>query len=97
MFPEGLGLRGLQAYVPLNTPVTYAETRSFAQGVPKTLEHDHPKLIVSEMAKQLQHGKVFIDWSQNSAFKTTAGVYSLRRRTILLMSRLPQLGRIWRN
>jgi ATP-dependent DNA ligase len=30
------------------------------------------------MAKNLRHGKIFIDWSQNSDFKTTIGVYSLR-------------------
>jgi bifunctional non-homologous end joining protein LigD len=32
------------------------------------------------MAKELRHEKVFIDWSQNSDFKTTAGVYSLRAK-----------------
>ena len=30
------------------------------------------------MAKNLRRGKIFIDWSQNSDFKTTIGVYSLR-------------------
>jgi DNA ligase D-like protein (predicted ligase) len=58
--------------------VSYAQTRSFAQEVAQSLEKRHPKLIVSEMAKNLRHGKVFIDWSQNSDFKTTIGVYSLR-------------------
>jgi hypothetical protein len=32
------------------------------------------------MAKHLRAGKVFIDWSQNSDFKTTIGVYSLRAK-----------------
>ena len=79
-FPKVSGSKGLQAYVPVNVPVTYTETRSFAQGVAKILEREHPKLVVSEMAKQLRQGKVFIDWSQNSDFKTTAGVYSLRAK-----------------
>jgi bifunctional non-homologous end joining protein LigD len=79
-FPKVSGSKGLQAYVPLNIPVTYTETRSFAQGIAKRLESENPKLVVSEMAKQLRHGKVFIDWSQNSDFKTTAGVYSLRAK-----------------
>jgi hypothetical protein len=41
-----------QAYIPLNIPVTYAETRSFAQAAAMSLEREHPRLIVSEMAKQ---------------------------------------------
>jgi len=32
------------------------------------------------MAKNLRPGKVLIDWSQNSDFKTTAGVYSPRAK-----------------
>jgi bifunctional non-homologous end joining protein LigD len=30
------------------------------------------------MAKSLRHGRVFIDWSQNSGAKTTVTPYSLR-------------------
>ena len=58
--------------------MSYAQTRAFAQGAAQLLERRHPRLIVSEMAKNLRHGKVFIDWSQNSDFKITIGVYSLR-------------------
>jgi bifunctional non-homologous end joining protein LigD len=76
--PKVSGSKGLQLYVPLNTKISYALTRAFAQGAAQLLEKRHPKLIVSEMAKNLRHGKVFIDWSQNSDFKTTIGVYSLR-------------------
>ena len=32
------------------------------------------------MAKDLRPGKVLVDWSQNSAAKTTVSVYSLRAR-----------------
>ena len=32
------------------------------------------------MAKTERANKVFIDWSQNSDFKTTVGVYSLRAK-----------------
>ncbi|MDQ2919131.1 MAG: non-homologous end-joining DNA ligase, partial [Verrucomicrobiota bacterium] len=35
---------------------------------------------VSEMAKRVRTGKVFIDWSQNSDFKTTVCVYSMRAK-----------------
>ena len=78
--PKVSGSKGLQLYVPLNTKVTYERTRSFAHAAAKALETRHPKLVVSEMAKNLRADKVFIDWSQNSDFKTTVGVYSLRAK-----------------
>ena len=79
-FAKLSGAKGLQIYVPLNTKVTYERTRSFAQSVAVALERQYPKLVVSEMAKSLRPGKIFIDWSQNSDFKTTIGVYSLRAK-----------------
>ena len=74
------GSKGLQLYVPLNTPVTYEETKSFSRALAQVLERAHPKLVVSNMAKDLRHGKVLIDWSQNDEHKTTVCVYSLRAR-----------------
>lgn len=79
-FPKVSGSKGLQVYVPLNTPVTYEGSRNAAQAVAMLLQQEHPQLVVAEMAKQLRRGKVFIDWSQNSDFKTTIGVYSLRAK-----------------
>jgi bifunctional non-homologous end joining protein LigD len=79
-FAKVSGGKGLQIYAPLNTKVTYAQTRSFAQTAAVALERQAPKLVVSEMAKNLRRGKIFIDWSQNSDFKTTIGVYSLRAK-----------------
>jgi bifunctional non-homologous end joining protein LigD len=75
------GSKGLQLYVPLNTAVTYAITQPFAKAVADLLAEQHPQLIVAAMAKALRKNKVFIDWSQNSDFKTTVSVYSLRART----------------
>ncbi|MGI8802352.1 MAG: DNA ligase D [Solirubrobacteraceae bacterium] len=80
MVVKGSGSKGLQAYVPLNTPTTYAETKPFAQAVAELVEKQHPELVVSRMSKQLRPGRVFIDWSQNDQHKTTVSVYSLRAR-----------------
>ena len=74
------GSKGLQVYVPLNTPVTYDDTKPFAHALAQLLEQREPKLVVSQMAKELRKGKVFIDWSQNDRVKTTVCVYSLRAR-----------------
>ena len=79
-YPKTSGSKGMQLYVPLNADTSYDETKPFANGLARLLEKQHPKLIVSAMKKELRHGKVFIDWSQNDRHKTTVGVYSLRAR-----------------
>lgn len=75
------GSKGLQVYVPLNSPVTYDETQPFAKALAELLAEREPKLIVPKMPKRLRTRKVFIDWSQNAEYKTTVGVYSLRAKT----------------
>ena len=74
------GSKGLQVYVPLNTPVTYDQTKALSHGIAEHLEREHPKLVVSKMAKALRQGKIFVDWSQNDEHKTTVNVYSLRAK-----------------
>ena len=79
-FPKTSGSKGLQVYVPLNTPVKYDATKAFAHAMARLLEERHPESVVSEMKKNVRNGKVFIDWSQNDEHKTTVSVYSLRAR-----------------
>ncbi len=79
-FPKLSGSKGVQVYVPLNRRATYAVTQPFARSIADALAGEYPHLIVSEMTKSLRKGKVFIDWSQNSDFKTTVAVYSLRAK-----------------
>jgi bifunctional non-homologous end joining protein LigD len=79
-WPKVSGSEGLQVYVPLNTPATYAQTQRFARRMAESLATAAPDLVVAEMAKALRAGKVFVDWSQNADFKTTVGVYSLRAK-----------------
>jgi bifunctional non-homologous end joining protein LigD len=79
-FPKTSGSKGLQVYLPLNTDVTYDDTKPFAQAVAQAMERSNPELVVSRMAKELRKGKVLVDWSQNDEHKTTVAVYSLRAR-----------------
>jgi len=79
-FPKTSGSKGLQIYVPLNTPTKYESTKTFAHALAQLLEHDHRDVVVSDMKKQIRTGKVFVDWSQNDEHKTTIAVYSLRAR-----------------
>jgi bifunctional non-homologous end joining protein LigD len=77
-FPKTSGSKGMQVYLPLNTPVGWAETREFSRGLAQMLERRAPDRVVSDMKKALRRGKVFVDWSQNDRHKTTVNVYSLR-------------------
>jgi bifunctional non-homologous end joining protein LigD len=79
-FVKTSGSKGLQLFVPLNTPTTYAKTKPFAQRVAERMRESAPHLIVTQMRRALRPGKVFIDWSQNDPHKTTVSVYSLRAR-----------------
>src|SRR5690348_7164420 len=79
-FPKTSGSKGLQVYVPLNTPVTYDQTKPFARAIARLLEDRYPEQVVSEMKKALRGNKVFVDWSQNDDYKTTVCVYSLRAK-----------------
>jgi bifunctional non-homologous end joining protein LigD len=79
-FPKTSGSKGMQVYLPLNTPTTYEETTPFARAVAELLQQEHPGLVVSQQSKDLRKGKVLVDWSQNVDFKTTVCVYSLRAR-----------------
>ena len=100
---EGLGLetfvkvsgsKGLHLAVPLNTPVTYEATQPFAKAIAELVTQQLPDRAVSEMAKTLRRGKVLIDWSQNSDFKTTVCVYAMRAKSRSSPCRSP--GRSWR-
>jgi bifunctional non-homologous end joining protein LigD len=75
------GSKGMQLYVPLNTKsVKTADAKSFAKAVAELMANEHPDEIVSRQTKELRKGKVLIDWSQNSDFKTTVTVYSPRAK-----------------
>jgi bifunctional non-homologous end joining protein LigD len=80
VFAKTSGSKGLQLYIPLNTPVSYEETKAMSHAIAELLEKQHPELVLSKMSKAAREGKVFVDWSQNDRIKTTVGVYSLRAR-----------------
>ena len=77
-FAKTSGGKGMQVYVPLNTPVTYDETKPFAKAVAETMENGMPDRVVSKMTKSLRAGKVLVDWGQNDRRKSTVCVYSVR-------------------
>lgn len=79
-WPKTSGSKGLQLYVPLNTPNTHKHVGAFARATGQLLERQRPNEITTTMGAQNRVGKVLIDWSQNSRHKTTIAPYSLRAR-----------------
>src|SRR5665213_3122626 len=79
-FPKVSGSNGVQVYVPLNTPSSYATTQPLARERAEELEGRHPDKVISRMTRAERQGKVLIDWSQNAEHKTTVSVYSARAK-----------------
>lgn len=77
-YPKTSGKKGMQLCCPIAGTQSADDVSAYAKRIAQELERAHPKLIVSKMAKNLRPGKVFIDWSQNNAAKTTVAPYSLR-------------------
>ncbi|GAA1174584.1 hypothetical protein GCM10009584_14810 [Ornithinimicrobium humiphilum] len=78
--PVTSGSKGMQLYAPLEGIRTSDEVSAVAKSLAERLEEDHPSLITSRMTKALRPGKIFLDWSQNNAAKTTICPWSLRGR-----------------
>jgi bifunctional non-homologous end joining protein LigD len=72
------GSKGLQLYVPVDGKATYDHTKPWSHALARHIESRHPELVVTTQEKTVRRGKVLIDWSQNTASKTTVSVYSLR-------------------
>lgn len=79
-YPLTSGSKGLHLYVPLAEPVSSHGASLLAKRVAQQLETSMPALVTATMTRGLRAGKVFLDWSQNSASKTTIAPYSLRGR-----------------
>ncbi|WP_428962457.1 non-homologous end-joining DNA ligase [Micromonospora fluostatini] len=77
-YPKTSGKKGMQLCCPVAGTQSADVVSGYARRVAQELEQAHPQLIVSRMAKNLRPGKIFIDWSQNNAAKTTVAPYSLR-------------------
>ncbi|MER5971354.1 non-homologous end-joining DNA ligase [Streptomyces sp. NPDC002055] len=79
VFAKTSGSKGLHILAPLE-PVDAERVTSYAKGLAVEAERAMPGLVVHRMARNLRPGKIFVDWSQNTAAKTTAAPYTLRAR-----------------
>jgi bifunctional non-homologous end joining protein LigD len=76
--PKTSGKKGMQLMCAISGKQSSDEVSTYAKRVAEQLEAEHGKLVLSRMAKHLRPHKVFLDWSQNNAAKTTVAPYSLR-------------------
>lgn len=74
------GSKGIHLYAGLDGKHTSDQVSAVAHELARALEADMPDTVVSDMKRALRMGKVFVDWSQNAASKTTVAPYSLRGR-----------------
>ena len=80
LYPVTSGSKGMQLYAGLGGDLTSDQVRDLAQQLAQEMTKKHPDLVLWKMTKTLRPGKVFLDWSQNVAAKTTVCPYSLRGR-----------------
>jgi bifunctional non-homologous end joining protein LigD len=74
------GSKGMQLYARADAFASSEEASAYAKDLAQRFERSHPDLVLSRMTRAIRPGKVLVDWSQNSAAKTTVTVYSLRAR-----------------
>lgn len=74
------GSKGLHLYADLPSRRPSEAVTALAKEVADDLAAAHPRLVTATMTKARRGGKVFLDWSQNAASKTTVAPYSLRGR-----------------
>jgi bifunctional non-homologous end joining protein LigD len=77
-FPKTSGSVGLHVYVPLNTGVSYADTKALARTLAERLARALPERVVAAQKRSLRAGRVLVDWLQNEPMRSTVAPYSLR-------------------
>lgn len=77
-YVKSSGKKGLHVVCPVASTQSHRVVSEYVKAVASQLESEMPDAVTAQMAKKLRRGKVFIDWSQNNAAKTTVAPYSLR-------------------
>nr|WP_296072926.1 non-homologous end-joining DNA ligase [uncultured Actinoplanes sp.] len=77
-YPKTSGKKGMQLCCPISGTQDAEVVSAYAKRIAEEMATMVPASITAKMAKAVRPGKVFIDWSQNAAAKTTVTPYSLR-------------------
>ncbi|EDY54146.1 MULTISPECIES: non-homologous end-joining DNA ligase [Streptomyces] len=84
-YPKTAGSKGLHLLAAVRG-ASSDQVSEYAKQLAVEAERAMPRLALHRMTRSLRPGKVFVDWSQNAARKTTATPYTLRARALPLVS-----------
>jgi len=84
-YPKTAGSKGLHLLAAVRG-ASSDQVSEYAKQLAVEAERALPRLALHRMTRNLRPGKVFVDWSQNAARKTTATPYTLRARAEPLVS-----------
>jgi bifunctional non-homologous end joining protein LigD len=84
-YPKTAGSKGLHLLAAVRG-ASSDQVSEYAKQLAVEAERALPRLALHRMTRNLRPGKVFVDWSQNAARKTTATPYTLRARAVPLVS-----------
>jgi bifunctional non-homologous end joining protein LigD len=84
-YPKTAGSKGLHLLAAVRGASSELVSE-YAKQLAVEAERAMPRLALHRMTRNLRPGKVFVDWSQNAARKTTATPYTLRARARPLVS-----------
>ncbi|MET8077068.1 non-homologous end-joining DNA ligase [Streptomyces sp. NPDC005303] len=84
-YPKTAGSKGLHLLAGVRG-ASPDQVSEYAKLLAVEAERAMPRLALHRMTRNLRPGKVFVDWSQNAARKTTATPYTLRARPRPLVS-----------
>jgi bifunctional non-homologous end joining protein LigD len=86
-WPKTSGRAGLHLYAPLpEADRDYTRTKAVARALAQALARARPDLVAETMSRAARAGRVYVDWGQNDANKSTIAPYSLRAMAVPLVS-----------
>lgn len=79
-FVKTSGGKGLHVVAPLTPSADWETVKDYTRRVVEAMEADAPALYVSNMAKRLRKGRIFVDYLRNGRGATAVAAFSTRAR-----------------